>query len=339
MIITRTPYRISFFGGGTDYPSWFKEHPGAVLATSIDKYCYVTCRRLPAFFDHRSRIVYSTVEEVRDNGDIRHPVVRETLRYLDVRDGVEIHHDGDLPARSGIGTSSSFTVGLLHALYALRGGAPTKVQLSRDAIRIEQELLRENVGSQDQVTAAFGGFNRIDFHPDGSFTVAPLSVPKGRMDDLLRHLILLFAGQARLASDVAKEQVENTARNTRLLERLYALVDEARIVLQGDTSIEAFGDLLHETWTLKRQLSSRIATPLIDEAYEAARMCGARGGKLLGAGSGGFLLIFADPGSHDAIIRRLNPFFTLPFQFESSGTMVIFDGSAAREAGREPVRN
>src|SRR5882724_631680 len=209
MTITRTPYRVSFFGGGTDYPAWIREHGGAVLATAIDKYCYITCRRLPPFFEHKHRIVYSVIESVSSNAEIRHPAVRATLQWANVTEGLEIHHDGDLPARSGLGSSSSFTVGLVHALHALRGNMSNKNQLAKTAIHIEQDLIGENVGSQDQIIAAYGGLNYIQFNPDGTFDVAPVIVPQQRKAELSSHLMLCFTGFSRLASEVAKSQLEN----------------------------------------------------------------------------------------------------------------------------------
>ena len=328
MIITRTPFRISFLGGGTDYPVWFRNHPGAVLATSIDKYCYLTCRYLPEFFEHRSRVLYSKVEMVKNNADIQHPVVREALRVLGIEAGVEIHHDGDLPARSGIGSSSAFTVGLLHALHALEKIRPTQSQLAAESIEIEQSRLRENVGSQDPVTCSFGGLNRIDFEPKGGFRVSPCDLQPARQTEFEQHLLLLFTGISRTASEVAREQIEQINRHENRLMRMYAMVEEGGHILNGDGPVDSFGELLHESWMLKRELSPRISTPAVDEAYEQARAAGAAGGKLLGAGGGGFLLVFAKPDRHADILRRLNKFLHVPFRFESAGTQLIFDGPA-----------
>ncbi|MBI2495633.1 MAG: kinase [Candidatus Omnitrophica bacterium] len=324
MIISRTPFRISFFGGGTDYPVWYREHGGAVLATTINKYCYITCRWLPPFFEHRSRIVYSKVETVASNGQIEHPAVRGVLQFLQIERGVEVHHDGDLPARTGLGSSSSFTVGLLHALYGLKGIMPSKPQLARDATYMEQELLKEHVGSQDQIMAAFGGFNRIDFSTDGSFRVSPVILDEERLALLEDHLMLVFTGLSRTASEIAAAQVEAIPEKRRQLHAMCGMVEEAMRLLQGRDDLERFGRLLHEGWLLKRSLTNRISTPLIDELYEASRRAGALGGKLLGAGGGGFLLLFVRPEEQAQVRQALGGLLHVPFRVEHSGSRVIF---------------
>lgn len=323
MIISRTPYRVSFFGGGTDYPAWFRENGGAVLATSINKYCYISARYLPPFFEHRSRIVYSKVETVKTIDEIQHPVVRAVLRYLGIEEGVEIHHDGDLPARTGIGTSSTFTVGILHALHALRQRMVSKEALAREAIEVEQVILRENVGVQDQISAAFGGLNRIEIRPDGSFVVTPVILPPGRREELEGSLLLFFTGFARTASEVVKEQLERTAANAAQLRRMYAMVGEGVEILASGGPIEAFGELLHEAWTLKRSLSGRVSTAEIDAIYDAARAAGAVGGKLLGAGGGGFILFVVPPDRQPAVREALRRLLHVPFAFESGGSQII----------------
>src|SRR5262245_55986430 len=237
MIISRTPYRISFFGGGTDYPAWYRKHGGTVLATSIDKYCYLTARFLPPFFEHRIRVVYSKIENCHDIDEVAHPAVREILRFLRFDRGVEIHHDGDLPARSGIGSSSSFCVGLLHALYALQGRMPSKAQLAAESIRIEQELMQENVGSQDQVTAAYGGFNHIVFQPGGEISVRPVTISQQRMRELNDHLLLFFTGIKRTSSDVAQSYLKRMDANKRHLRIMKDLVDEAIGLLQSERDL------------------------------------------------------------------------------------------------------
>lgn len=324
MIITRTPYRVSFFGGGTDYPGWIRDHGGAVLATAIDKFCYITCRRLPPFFEHKHRIVYSVIENVAGNDEIKHPAVRAALQFENVTEGLEIHHDGDLPARSGLGSSSSFTVGLVHALQALRGNMSNKTQLAKAAIHIEQELLRENVGAQDQILAAYGGLNHVQFLADGTFDVTPIIVPQQRKEELKSHLMLFFTGFSRFASEIAKSQIANMAAKKKQLMRMQAMVDEGlEIFVNSSTSITAFGELLHEAWQSKRSLSDMVTTPEIDKIYEAARDAGAIGGKLLGAGGGGFMLIFAKPEHHSAIRERLSDLIHVPFDFEESGSRVV----------------
>jgi len=327
MIISRTPFRISFFGGGTDYPAWYREHGGAVLATSINKYCYISIRYLPPFFDYKSRIVYSKVELVQDPKEIQHPAVRAALNFLGIREGVEIHHDGDLPARTGLGSSSTFTVGLLHALYALRGRMASKMQLARDAIHLEHDLLHETVGAQDQVITAHGGLNRIDFSPDDNFRISPMILKKDRLVSLQAHCMLIFTGFTRIASEVAAEQVQKTPQNHSELKQMYQMVDQATKILSSDGDLSEFGKLLHENWQLKRRLSSRVSTPEIDGIYEAGRAAGAIGGKILGAGGGGFLLLFARPEDQAKIAAKLDKFLHVPFRFETLGSQIIhYDG-------------
>ena len=324
MIITRTPFRISFFGGGTDYPGWYREHGGTVLATTIDKYCYITCRPLPQFFAHKHRIVYSHIENVQHNDQIVHPSVRAVFNWAQVTEGLEIHHDGDLPARSGLGSSSSFTVGLVHALYASRGQMVRKESLARDAIHIEQNLIGEAVGSQDQISAAFGGFNRIEFRRNDSFAVEPVILPPARRDELTAHLMLCFTGVSRIAAEVAKSKIDNLKHRQTELQRMGEMVDQAVAMLQDSRRpIEEFGALLDESWKYKRRLSDRVSSPEIDALYAAARDAGALGGKILGAGGGGFLLLFAKPERQPAIRERLNRLVHVPFKFEDAGSRVV----------------
>lgn len=324
MIVTRTPFRVSFFGGGTDYPPWFRENGGAVLATTIDKYCYISCRHLPQFFEHKHRIVYSNIENVREIDEIKHPAAREVLRWAEVAKGLEIHHDGDLPARSGLGSSSSFTVGLVHALAALEGRITSKQELATNAIHIEQNLIKENVGSQDQVSAAFGGFNKIEFHRNGTFDVDPVILPHGREEVLQSHLMLCFTGFSRIASEVAQSKIANFKNRETELKRMYAMVDEAIAILQNTkVPIEEFGKLLDQSWQYKRGLSDRVSTPEIDQIYDAAIRAGAIGGKILGAGGGGFLLLFAKPEAQARIREQLSNLVHVPFKFENSGSRVV----------------
>lgn len=324
MVISRTPFRISFFGGGTDYPVWYKENGGAVLATTIDKYCYLTCRYLPPFFEHKSRIVYSKTEHVKDIDEIQHPSVRETLRFLNIKKGVEIHHDGDLPARTGLGSSSSFTVGLLHALYALKGIMPSKRQLALETIHIEQKLIKENVGSQDQTLAAFGGFNRVDFSGENNIQIRPITLTHHRLELLQEHLMLFFTGFSRTASEIAGEQIKKTPQKKEELSAMYQMVDEAINILSGNHDISEFGKLLHETWQLKRSLTDKISTPQIDDIYATALSAGAIGGKLLGAGGGGFMLFFVEPELQLKVKAELKHLLYVPFRFENSGSQIIF---------------
>ena len=323
MIITKTPFRISFFGGGTDYPDWYLQHGGAVLATSIDKYCYVSCRHLPPFFEHHHRIVYSRIENVQTVDEIVHPAVRGVFNWLKVDSGLEVHHDGDLPARSGLGSSSSFTVGLLHAIRALRGEQVAKADLALEAIHVEQKVIGENVGSQDQVTAAHGGFNRVLFRTDGNIVVEPVILKSERRQQLNDHLMLFFTGLTRTASDIAAEQIRNLDSKRDELDAMRAMVDQAVSILAAPHhDLSDFGKLLHEGWARKRKLATNVSNSTIDEAYDAALGAGALGGKLLGAGGGGFLLIFAPPERQAKIRQALSTFIHVPFRFETGGSSI-----------------
>ena len=337
MIISRTPFRISFFGGGTDYPVWYKDNGGAVLATTINKYCYITSRYLPPFFEHKSRIVYSLIENVRKISDIKHPSARACLEFMNVKNGVEIHHDGDLPARSGLGSSSSFTVGLLHALYALNGKMSTKRQLALDAIHVEQNRLNENVGSQDQVLAAFGGVNVIKFGGKDHFQVSPVTIDTERLDDFQSHLMLFFTGFSRFASDIAAEQIKKTPHRKKELRLMLQMLDEALKILNSDDDLAKFGKILHENWKIKRSLTDKISTPVIDEIYSSAIKAGALGGKLLGAGGGGFILFFARPEVQPAIRKKLKKLLYVPLRLENLGSQIIFysPANAMHDRGRQ----
>src|SRR5438105_1310779 len=271
MIISRTPVRISFFGGGTDYPAWSDEHGGAVLSTTIDKYAFLSCRYLPPFFEHRSRIVYSKIELIQHRSQIEHPAVRETLRYMGVDEGVEVHYDGDLPARTGVGSSSAFTVGLLNSIYAMQGKMPSRQQLAHDAIYVEQTLMGDNVGAQDQVAAAYGGFNYIRFHPAGHFDVQPVIVSPPRLAAFQSHLMLVFTGFQRNATDIAAAQIKATPNKRAELALMREMVDEAQRILCSERDLAEFGELLHESWLLKRSLTSAVSTPAIDDIYAVAR--------------------------------------------------------------------
>ena len=323
MIITRTPLRVSFFGGGTDYPAWFRENGGAVLATTIDKYLYLHCRYLPPFFDFKSRIVWSKIEQVQQPSEIAHPAIRGVLEWMKIGDGVEIHHHGDLPARTGLGSSSSFSVGLLHALHALRGELVSKRKLAEEAIFVEQQVLQENVGVQDQIQSAFGGLNRIDIRTDGSFEVTPLVVRAERLVGLQKHLLLLYTGLSRTASEIAAEQVATVGQKTAELKTMREMVDLGEKILVGTGDLREFGRLLDESWKLKRSLSSKIAPSFVNEIYDTARQAGADGGKLLGAGGGGFMLIFVTPDKRASVLKSLQKLLPVPFQFERGGTQIV----------------
>ncbi|QDU19595.1 GHMP family kinase ATP-binding protein [Urbifossiella limnaea] len=339
MIICRTPYRVSFFGGGTDYPGWYRRHGGAVLASTIDKYCYLTCRRLPPFFDHRIRVVYRKIETCRTLDEVSHPTVRETMRYLGIDRGVELHHDGDLPARSGMGSSSAFTVSLLNALHALKGELATKAQLAREAIHIEQDVLGETVGSQDQVLAAHGGLRHVRFHPDGEIEVSPVILPPGRLAELKSYLLLVYTGIARTAADVARSYVPSLDAKRRQLRLMKDFVDEAIGVLTGGVNLVPIGELLHEAWMAKRSLSPIVSNPEVDDLYERARSAGAIGGKLTGAGGGGFLLLFAPPERHADILAALDDRIHVPFEFDTGGSQIIFYEPGTDYADAERARD
>jgi D-glycero-alpha-D-manno-heptose-7-phosphate kinase len=324
MVITRTPLRISFFGGGTDYPIWYREHGGSVLSTTINKFCYITCRSLPPFFEFHSRISYTQVENVRSNETIQHPSVRGCLQFLGIKEGVEIHHVADLPARTGLGTSSAFTVGLLLGLYALKSQMRDKHSLAAEAIYIEQELLKEAVGAQDQVNAAYGGFNRINFNRDDSIEVNRVLAPSGRLEQLQGHLALYFTGFSRTASEIAQEQLKTTPHKKQELSMMLQLVNEAEAILASPRGpLDEFGKLLHESWQIKRTLTEKISNAGIDEIYEAGLSAGALGGKLLGAGGGGFMLFFVPPERQAALRARLKNLLCVPFAFSNRGSQVV----------------
>lgn len=324
MIISKTPFRISFFGGGTDYPAWYRKHGGMVLATTIDKYCYISCRRLPPFFGYNYRVVYSKIENINQIEEIEHPSVKACLQDVNNKIGLEIHHDGDLPARSGLGSSSSFTVGMLHALSAFMGKYVSKDTLARQAMHVEQDLIKEHVGSQDQISAAYGGFNKIQFFKNGNFSVEPVIVSNLRQAELENHLMLFFTGIQRNSQEAAKSKIENLSNCVEQLEQMRGMVIEALDLLQHEQrSITGFGELLDHAWEIKRSLSDKVSTPFIDELYQRAKNAGAIGGKLLGAGGGGFLLLFAKPSVQGEIKRALHEFIHVPVRFEDSGTKIV----------------
>lgn len=324
MIISRTPFRISFFGGGTDYPAWYRKYGGSVLVTTINKYCYLSCRYFPPFFEHKFRIVYIKSEDCKTVEEISHPAVREILRYLKWDRGVEIHHVGDLPARGGMGSSSSFTVGLLHALYAMQGRMLSKKQLAMESIHIEQEILRETVGSQDQVSTAYGGLNRIIFQENGEIIVKPVTLSQERIHQLESHLMLFYTGIKRTASDVAQSYVNNIEEKKRQMETMTGLVDESIAILNSDRDIIDFGRLLHEAWKIKCSFSDRVSNSSVDEIYTKAVSTGAIGGKIAGAGGGGFMLLFVPPERKGQVREGLKNLVHVPFRFEGHGSQIIF---------------
>ena len=324
MVISRTPFRVSFFGGGTDYPSWYLKHGGSVLATTIDKYCYLTCRSLPPFFSHRFRVVWSQIETCQSVDEIVHPTVREVLRYLEINSGLSIHHDGDLPARSGMGSSSAFTVGIMHALYALQGRMISKLQLAQGSIYIEQKVLKETVGSQDQTLASYGGLNRVNFAQNGEITVQPLTLRNERAQALNDHLMLFYTGIERTAANIAQSYVPDIESKSHQLNLMSEMVDEGIAILNSSENLLRFGSLLGDAWKVKRSLSTQVTNTVIDQLYASAISAGAIGGKITGAGGGGFLLVFAEPYLHEKIKEKLGDLIHIPFGFEYSGSQIIF---------------
>jgi len=324
MIMSRTPFRVSLFGGGTDYPAWYREHGGAVIGTTINKYCYISFRKLPPFFEHRHRIVYSRIELPQAIDEIQHPAVRNVLREYEVCDGVEIQHYGDLPARSGLGSSSSFTVGLLNVLRAHQGQISSPEWLAKEAIRMEQDVIREAVGSQDQVWAAYGGTNFISFHQDGSFQVAPLIMNNDRRQELQSHSMLFFTRFSRIAETVAAQKIQNLPARRRQLRTMQQMAEEARDILQVPTRpIREIGGLLREAWQIKKELAEGVTTAAVDEIHDAAIHAGALGAKLLGAGGGGFMLVFAEPSAHFAIREALKGLIEVSFTVGSQGSRIV----------------
>ena len=325
MIISRTPTRISFFGGGTDYPVWYLENGGMVLSTSINKYSYVTVRYLPKIFDYKFRIRYFKTEEVQSLDEIKHPSVRECARSLGIVDGFEVIHHADLPAGTGLGSSSTFTVGMLHSFYSLLNYMPTKRELALEAIKIEQEVIGESVGSQDQIAAAFGGFNKITFGGKNKFEVDPIIMKRERLGELHSKLLLCFTGFSRSASDIARHQILETPSKVRELRVMEELTNEALNIVRDPLSdLNDFGKLLGENWKVKRSLTPQISTSAIDEIYRTALNNGAIGGKILGAGGGGFMLLFADESKHQSIRNALFNIEFVPFRFEETGSKIVY---------------
>lgn len=321
MIITQTPFRMSFFGGGTDFPGFYKEHGGAVISTTFDKYCYVNVRHLPRFFDYSTELSYSKIERVKHVDEIQHPAVREAMKYLDMHE-LRLTYEADLPARSGLGTSSSFAVGMLNAFYALKGKYADKRKLADDAIYLERTLCNESGGVQDQIAASFGGLNRINFNTDG-YEVNPIIIAPERKQQLNRNLMLFFTGFSRFSSDIqVGTQKAMVDKQAQLLE-MYRLVDEAEKVLTSKSDLNEFGRLLDYTWKLKRGISSGISTDSIDGLYAKGMEAGALGGKLLGAGGGGFLLFYVEEDKQESVKKAMQDLLHVPFEFENSGTRVI----------------
>lgn len=323
MVITQTPFRMSFFGGGTDFPGFYNEHGGAVISTTFDKYCYVNVRHLPPFFEYSTELSYSKIERVKNIDEINHPSIRECMRYLDMRD-IRLTYEADLPAKSGLGTSSSFAVGMLNAFYSLKGKYKSKRELADDAIYLERELCNEAGGVQDQIAVAFGGFNRIDFSADG-YQVTPVVMSNERKEILNDNLMMFFTGFSRFSSDIQTSTQAVLKDKTAQLLEMYSLVDTAQgILTDKNSNLNDFGRLLDHTWKLKRGITTRISTNSLDEIYEKAMSAGALGGKLLGAGGGGFFVFYVEPEKRKSVMQALDKLLYIPFRFEDSGTRVIY---------------
>ena len=322
MVITQTPYRMSFFGGGTDYPPFFQEYGGSVISTTFDKYCYVTARHLPQFFDYRNQITYRKIERTNCIEDIEHPAVHNAMKMLNMYD-MHLAHESDLPSRSGLGSSSAFAAGMIEAFYALKGKHIGKYELAQKSIYLERTLCNEKGGWQDQIAVAYGGLNRIDFK-DNNFYVNPIVISNERKELLDNHLMLFFTGFSRMSSDIADLQIKATNDKTRELKEMLALVDDAEQVLTSKCDILEFGRMLDYTWSLKRGLTEKTSNSTIDNIYRRAKNAGAIGGKLMGAGGGGFFIIFAEPDKQEKIKEELRDLLHVPFQFTNEGTRILY---------------
>ncbi|MDE2291891.1 MAG: GHMP kinase [Elusimicrobia bacterium] len=338
MIISRAPLRVSFFGGGTDYPEHFLKEGGAVLATAIDRFCYVTASPFQSrLFDYSIRVSYRKGELVKRVSDIKHAVYRECLRQCGIERDIELHNVADLPAFTGLGSSSSFTVSLLQALHAFKGEFLAPIDIAYEAIRVERGRLRESVGCQDQVLAAVGGFNAVEFRREDDIRVHRVPLSPVRMREFERHLLLVFTGQKRKASEIVRHQMRKVSRNAATLRRMRSMVDQGWDILAGGRSLTAFGALLHEAWMAKHSLDPRVSSPRIDALYARGRRAGALGGKLLGAGGGGFLLFFAPPEAHARLARSFSGSQVLSPAVDAPGSQVIFAspaGSGGTARGR-----
>jgi D-glycero-alpha-D-manno-heptose-7-phosphate kinase len=323
MIISKTPYRISFFGGGSDYPSWYNKYSGSVLSTSIDKHIYITCRFLPKFFDHKYRIVWSKIENVQNIKDIKHPIVKNLLNHLKIKDGLEIHYDGDLPASSGMGSSSAFTVGLINGLYNLLNKKITNYEIAKKAINFEQQVMKETVGSQDQLATAVGGFNKIIFNKNNKFKIIPKK-NDNNINHLENNLLLIYTGKKRIAQDVAKKYSGKlTTTNKKYIDTMVQHVAEGEKIIKGN-NIDDFGKLLHSAWLTKKKLSTHISSPKLDDMYDYVIQQGALGGKLLGAGGGGFFLFYMRSELKKSFLKKNKKLINVPFKFSNRGTEILF---------------
>jgi D-glycero-alpha-D-manno-heptose-7-phosphate kinase len=326
MIITQTPYRISLFGGGTDYPAWYERHGGSVVSFSIDKYCYTTVRKLPPFFFHKYRVVYSKIETVSEFEDIQHPVIREVIRKYAPQIGLEIHYDGDLPARSGVGSSSAFAVGLIHALRLFNNLDVTALELAGEAIWLEQEVLKEHVGSQDQLACALGGLNEIKFGINPSFEVFPIDLSKNFLSEIEERMVLVYSGKQRSSNDISATLVQNFSRQEKLMNRTMELAEECGKLIRSRGDLDNVGEMLEESWEIKDLLNSRAVTKEFREMRIAAKEAGAIGGKIVGAGGGGFMLFWLKKGKKEDFLRNFKNGLNVPISISQHGSTAIVKG-------------
>lgn len=324
MIISRTPYRISFFGGGTDHPNWYNNNESSVISTTIDKYCYVNLRELPPFFDFKYRLRYYKREEVKFISEIKHPVIREVLNLFKYKKGIDLSHIGDIPAMSGVGSSSAFTVGMINALEALRGGHLTKRELANYAIKIEHDILKENVGSQDQIASSFGGLNIINFK-NNEYEVMPLILNSEKKQTIEQSITLLFTGLVRNSNNIAKNQISNIEKKHITLNEMYSICQEGKkLFLSNKFDKKIFGKLMHQQWLLKKELNHKSTNNLIDEIYNEALNSGAYGGKIIGAGGGGFIMLIGNSNFKKEVKKKFNKYLILPIKFENFGSKIVY---------------
>ena len=338
MIISKTPYRISFFGGGTDYPAWYRKNGGRVISTSIDKHVYITCRYLPPFFDHRIRAVYSIIDQAQNYNEVKHPVVREALKYLGIKKDIEIHYDGDLPSKSGIGSSSAFTAGLLNALFHFKGLNISKKKLGETTIYIEQKKIKEIVGSQDQIAVSNGGFNLINFKKNGKILIKPINFSKNNVKIFENKFMLFHTGIFRVAQNIAKTFVNSFESKSEYLHKIDSLVDDALQYLENN-NFDDFGSLLNQTWEMKKNIGAKISNKKIDDIYNKAIKYGALGGKLLGAGGGGLIIFYVPNNKQERVKKALSELLYIPFKFDFEGSKIIYKSIEKKYPLEEKVRS
>ena len=324
MIVARAPYRVSFFGGGTDYPEWYKEHGGAFLSLAINHYCYITLRVKPLFQEKRYRVSWRIAEDVNSIKAIKHPIVRHSLESMKVNSGLDITYTGDLPGGSGLGSSSAFTVALNHSLHAANGNNPNQYELAKEAYHIERIKLEETIGIQDQIATAFGGFNHVVIQKDGTYQIEKILLTKEELKNFLGRLVLVYTGITRLASSVAEKKVKDIKEKVSIVSEMQDMVNEAKILLQSG-KYDDFGKLLHKNWILKKSISSVVSTREIDNLYESAMKNGAIGGKLLGAGAGGFMLFFCEEGKREHLSKIFESKMVVPFEICHEGSKIVYE--------------